>query len=285
MSNEQVRRTWVDNAAGWVANESTYDAIFAPVTAALLEAGAPTAGERVLDVGCGSGTLLAAAAERGAEVVGVDISAPMADAARERVPGATVLALDAQDADLAAAAPGRPFDLLLSRFGVMFFADPVGAFTNLRSACAPGARLAVACWRTAAENPIFTLGTSALVDAIETHHGPREARDPHGPGPVALAEPDRVRALLGAAGWSDVDLRPLDYTHDHGYDGSDGVESRLAAILGTTTGREAHDVLVPLLGEDGWAALLDDVRAELRAHLVDGAVRYPGAVWIVTAAA
>ncbi|MDN7122314.1 methyltransferase domain-containing protein [Nocardioides sp. ChNu-153] len=280
-----MRETWTGNADGWVENEATYDAIFAPVTAALLAAGAPAPGERVLDVGCGSGTLLAAVADRGAEPVGVDISPGMVAAAAARVPEAVVRTADAQEADLAALAPGHPFDLVVSRFGVMFFADPVAAFANVRAACAPGARLAVACWRTPGENPIFTLGTSVLVAAIEAHHGPRPVRAPDAPGPVALADPERVRTLLGDAGWRDVDLRPLDYTHAHGYDGSDGVESRLAAVLGTTTGREAHDVLVPVLGEDGWAALLDDVRAELRAHLVDGAVRYPGAVWIVTARA
>ncbi|WP_242424489.1 class I SAM-dependent methyltransferase, partial [Frankia sp. EI5c] len=197
MPNDGMRKDWADKASRWVENEALFDALFAPATAAILRAAQIAPGQRVLDVGCGSGTLLSAGAAAGATVVGVDISPGMARAARGRVPAATVVVGDAQSLDLATAAPGRPFDRVISRFGVMFFENPTAAFANLRGAAAPGARLAFACWRGRAENPMFTLGSSVLVDRLD----PRpEDRAPDAPGPTALADPDRLATLLGAAG-------------------------------------------------------------------------------------
>lgn len=282
MANEETRTAWTDTAIGWVENEAVFDATFAPITQAVLAAAAIESGQRVLDVGCGSGTLLLAAAAAGADAVGVDLSPTMAEAARRRVPDAAVVLADAQTTDLLSAAPGRPFDRVVSRFGVMFFDEPVTAFTGIRAASAPGARLAFACWRTLEENPTFTLGQDLLVAQMAEEPKPVE---PYAPGPVAFADPGHVRAVLAEAGWDDVAIAPLDVTLDYGYDGSDGVENRVATILGTTTGRRARAQLAPALGADGWAALVDDLRARLRDSLTGGAIRIPGACWLVTATA
>jgi SAM-dependent methyltransferase len=271
---------WADSASGWVENESIFDAIFAPVTRALLDAAELSAGQRVLDVGCGTGTLLAAAGTAGAAAVGVDISPGMAAAAAARVPAATVLLGDAQVMDLGVAAPGPPFDRIVSRFGVMFFADPVAAFANLRRVAADGARLVFACWRTFGENPMFTLGTSVLAERLDPRPSPPA---PDEPGPTAFADRDRLAGLLSDAGWTSVDITPLDVTLDYSFDGSDGVEQRLATILSVTTGRTAREILEPTLGPVAWAELLDEVRAEVRRHLVDDAVKVPAALWLVTA--
>lgn len=279
--NEGMRRNWTDGAAGWVDNDPIFDAVFAPVTAAVVRAAALEPGHRVLDVGCGSGTLLAEAVAAGADAVGIDISPGMTDAAERRVPEASVVVGDAQTADLLAAAPGRAFDRVVSRFGVMFFADPTAAFANVRSALAPDARLAVACWRGRDENPMFSLGTNVLTDRLDPPPAPPA---PDAPGPTALARRDRVASLLTDAGWTDIDVQPFDFVCDYAIDGSDGVEERLATILGTTSGRLAREQLEPELGPEGWASLLDEVRAELRRHRVDGAVRFPGATWLATAA-
>jgi SAM-dependent methyltransferase len=280
VANEAMRANWGGGAAGWVANEKIFDAVFAPVTAGVLAAAGPAPGHRVLDVGCGSGTLLAASAAAGAEVVGVDISEGMAEAARRRVPEAEVLVADAQTADLLAQAPGAPFDRVVSRFGVMFFEDPAAAFANLRRAAAPGAVLAFSCWRGKDENPIFTLGSGVLHERLDPKPEPP---GPGEPGPTAFADPERSTAILREAGWGAITVDPLDFTCDYGIDGSDGVEERLATVLGTGTGRLAREQLLPRLGEAGWDALVDEVRDDLRRRRVDGVLRFPGAVWIVTA--
>ncbi len=273
-------RHWAGSASGWVENEAIFDAIFAPVTRAILDAADMSEGLRVLDVGCGTGTLLAAAGAAGAACVGVDISPGMVAAAAARVPAATVLLGDAQVMDLVVEAPGPPFDRVVSRFGVMFFADPVAAFTNLRRVAADGARLVFACWRAFDENQMFTLGTSVLAERLEPRPKPPE---PNEPGPTAFADRDRLAGLLLDAGWASVDIMPFDVTLDYGFDGADGVETRLATVLSVTTGRTAYETLRPTLTHEAWAQLLDDVRAELRRHLVDGAVKVPAALWLATA--
>lgn len=275
-----MRKTWADNATSWVAFEAMFDSVLSPVTAAILETAAMQEGERILDVGCGAGTLLEAASEVGADPVGVDISEAMGEGARRRAPKSTVLVADAQDADLLALAPGRPFDRVISRFGVMFFADPTAAFANIRGACASGAALTFVCWRGADENPMFTCGSKLLVDRMDPKPEPTP---PGAPGPRAFADPERIRSVLGGSGWESVEVTPFDFVCDFGFDGSDGVKERLGMILGTADGRAAMEQLQPRLGEDGWTALIDEIREYLESTRIDGSVRFPGATWLVTA--
>lgn len=280
--NEEMRRNWTELGSGWVEHEALFDEIFAPVTAAIHRAAGFAPGRRVLDVGCGAGTLLAEATSLGAQAVGVDISSTMVAGARRRVPEATVVVADAQTADLSELTPAGGFDAVVSRFGVMFFDDPIAAFANLRNAAAEGGDLAFACWRGREENPMFTLGTEVLGAAMAEPPSPPVAGDP---GPMAFADPSWTTNTLTEAGWDAVSIAPLDFTIDYTGDGSDGVERRILGILTTTTGRDARAEVEPRLGEQGWAALLDDVRDSLRANLVDGGVRFPGACWLVTATA
>jgi SAM-dependent methyltransferase len=281
MANEAMRDSWATGAEGWVRNEGIFDAVFAPFTAAIVGAAELGSARRVLDVGCGAGTLLEAAVAAGADAVGIDISPGMVEAAQRRVPTATVIAADAQTADLRSAAPGAPFDRVVSRFGVMFFADPEAAFINIRSATAPGARLAFVCWREG-ETEMFSLGLRALTTRL-TDAPVRPT--PGEPGPMGLANADRLREVLGVAGWSNVTIEPNDQLCDYSMGGSDGVEERLAVALSGMVGRAARAALEPLIGADGWQAVLDEARAELRAELVDGAVRFIGHTWLVTATA
>ncbi len=276
-----MRQQWAQGGAGWVEHQAIFDAVFAPVTAAILDRNAIGPGQRLLDVGCGAGALLEAGARAGADVVGVDVSPIMAEAARRRVPGAVVLEADAQSTDVLAAAPGAAFDRVVSRFGVMSFDDPAAAFANLRRAAAPSARLTFVCWRGLEENPVFTLGTEVLTARMDPRPEPPA---PGTPGPTALADPDRLRSVLLGAGWKEVAVEPFDFVCDYGSDGSDGVEERMAVILATTAGRLARQQLEPRLGSEAWQGLLDDVRADLRGHRVDGVVRCPGATWLVEAA-
>ncbi len=258
-----------------------FDSVFEPVTEVLTGTlSGLEARERVLDVGCGSGTLLAAVVERGAAAGGGDISPPMAEGARARVPEAEVLVADAQTADLLAVAPGGPFARVISRFGVMFFSDSQAAFANIRSAAATGAPLTFMCWRSREENPMFTQGIDGLTARLDP---PPPAALPGAPGPTAFADPDRLRSLLAGSGWSEISIEPFDFTCDFSKRGGDGVEERLAVILGNEGGRRARAQLEERLGSDGWEAVVEEVRAELRGALVDGAIRFPGACGFVRA--
>jgi SAM-dependent methyltransferase len=279
MANEAMRDNWATGAAGWVQNERYFDAAFAPFTAAVVGAAGLDSARRVLDVGCGAGTLLAAALASGAEAVGVDISEAMVDAAQRRVPAATVLQADAQTADLLALAPGDPFDCVVSRFGVMFFGEPQAAFANIRSATTPKARLAFVCWR-AGEVDMFLIGLRSLAARLDD---PPALPQPGAPGAMGFADADRVREVLRGAGWSAVQVEPLDGVCDFAVDGSDGVEERLAVALSGTVGRSLRAALEPALGPDGWHAALDEARDELRAHVDGGTLRFVAHTWLVTA--
>jgi hypothetical protein len=168
-----------------------------------------------------------------------------------------------------------------SRFGVMFFDDPVAAFTNVRAATRSGGRLAFMCWRGPEENPLFASGFGVLEAATDS--AAAFAPQTGVPGPVAFAEPGHVRGVLEGSGWRDVALEAVDASLRYSVDGSDGVEARLAQIVAGRAGQLLEQELRAARGDDGWAALVDDVRAELRTFVVDGAFTVPGAVWIVTA--
>lgn len=277
MANEQMRENWTLGAKGWVEHRDLFDGELAPFADAVIAAAAPGPGDRVLDIGCGTGTLVARSIERGAEAVGLDISPGMVEGAQRFHPQGTFVVADAQTDDLGV---HGPFTTIVSRFGVMFFDDTTAAFANIRAAAAPGARLVFACWRSHGENAMFTLGTSLLLSRLDP---PLPPFDPDAPGPTALADPERTRTALAAAGWSDIVLEPFDAVLDYGSDTSDGVEERLTMVLSTNAGAAAQRRLEPELGPEGWASLLDEIRDELRANLVDGRVRFTGATWLVTA--
>lgn len=165
------------------------------------------AGQRVLDIGCGTGQTtmeLVEAVSRDGAVMGVDISHPMLQVARRRAGGAPnvrFVEADAQTEGFEAAS----FDAAFSRFGVMFFADPVAAFRNIRSALKPGGRLAFVCWRPAAENQVMTVAMAAAAPFLPPTPPPA---DPTAPGPFAFADPVRTRGILADAGFTDIAIVP-----------------------------------------------------------------------------
>jgi SAM-dependent methyltransferase len=281
MAHDYDATGWSEGAAGWVENEALFDSVYTPVTTEIVERAGFRSNERVLDVGCGSGTLLAAGTAAGSTMVGVDIAPDMVEAARRRVPEATVLLGDAQTMDIGTHAPGAPFERVVSRFGVMFFADPTAAFANVRSVTAPGARLVFACWRGIAENPSFGgAGTEAITAALPDPPAPPP---PGSPGPMAFADRDHVATILADAGWDKVSVDPFDTVFDHSVDGSDGVDERLTLILATTTGRLAREQLLNTVTTEKWSDLVERTREHIRTHVIDGSVKLPGALWLVTA--
>jgi SAM-dependent methyltransferase len=271
-ANAQQITYWNEQAGPtWAALQPALDRQLAPLgrrAMAELDLGP---GRRVLDVGCGSGETTLALADTGAEAVGADISRPMLEVARGRIGGRANIAFLEADAQTYAFQPAS-FDAVFSRFGVMFFADPEAAFTNLRRALKPGGRLVFVCWRAPAENPIMTLPMAAAAPHLPP---PAPPPPPGSPGPFAFADPDRVRRILGAAGFSDIVLTP----HNEKIGGGD-----LATTLGLSM---KVGPLGALLRDNPSSrdAAIASVRAALAAHEGPEGVKLDSATWIVTARA
>lgn len=190
-------------AQAWVDSQALTDRVFRPLEDALVEI--VSRGARVLDVGCGTGSTTIAAATRSGHAVGVDVSAPMIEAARLRAERegapATFVVADAQTHAFEPAA----YDLVLSRMGVMFFDDPVQAFGNLRRAAA--GRLRFIAWRSPDENPFMTTAERAAAPLLPDI----PPRKPDAPGQFGFADPERVRRILEAGGWTDITIDPVDF--------------------------------------------------------------------------
>lgn len=265
--NAQVGETWA-------TRQEQLDRQLEPLGAMAMDALAPAAGERLLDIGCGAGQTTLALAGRvgpGGSVLGVDISAPLLEVARRRLRDTPSTEFLEADAQTQAFGPGA-FDGVYSRFGVMFFADPAAAFANIHTALKPGARLAFVCWRPLKENGWMTIPLSAALKHVEASPA---MPDPLAPGPFAFADPERVRVILTGAGFTDVAIEPRDVMIG-GNDLDQSVD--LSMRVGP---------LSRLLKEhpDARDAVVGSLRETLGTHLGPDGVRMPGAVWIVTAKA
>ena len=259
--------------ATWARYHDTLNRQIAPLGLAALRALAPTAGERVLDIGCGCGhtTLeIAARVAPGGVAVGIDISAPMLEVARRSaLPNSAGRAqfrqADAQVADLGQAA----FDALYSRFGVMFFADPVAAFASVRQSLRSGGRLSFVCWRPLAVNPWM----SEPLEAARPFLPPLAPPDPTAPGPFAFADDGRVRAILRAAGYTDVDVRAFDTEIGIGdLDATVQLTLRFGPLGAALRENPAYKDRVT-----------DPVSAVLARYATARGVMLPASVWIVSA--
>ena len=258
----------------WASLQDRLDHQLEPLGRAAQDALEPRTGERILDIGCGSGqtTLdLLRAVAPGGRVLGVDISRPMLEVARRRADGLAGVSFQEADAAIAPFEAGS-FDAAFSRFGVMFFADPVAAFRNIARALKPGGRLAFVCWRTPQENLLMTLPLAAAATALPTSDPPPPPA-PGAPGPFAFADPGRVWDLLGQAGFSDIGIQ----AHDEKI-GSGDLETTLEVALKVGP-------LGAMLREhpDRRDAVIDAVREALRPHETEAGVLLDSATWIVTA--
>jgi SAM-dependent methyltransferase len=195
----------------WVRMQDRTDALIDPLGRVAIERLGVVAGDRILDVGCGCGQTLLQLAELAGpsgQVLGVDISPPMLARAGERVAGRPTIALALGDAQTYAFAPGA-FDAVYSRFGVMFFDDSRAAFGNLRAAARSGGRLSFVCWQDLAKNPWAVRPLEAVMRLLPASAMPDMLREGR-PGPFFMSDPTRVRAILGAAGWQDVLVEPVE---------------------------------------------------------------------------
>ena len=206
---EQARLWNGPSGHAWVESQELLDHVLKPFEALLVDAVTRSGARRVLDVGCGTGsTTLAIASALGeaGRCTGIDISEPMLALARARAararPNATFIRADAQTYEFEPASA----ETIVSRFGVMFFEDPVRAFVNLRHAATAGAALRMIAWRSAAENPFSTTAERAAAPLLPDLP-PRKA---DGPGQFAFASRQRVETILDDSGWTAVDIRPID---------------------------------------------------------------------------
>jgi SAM-dependent methyltransferase len=253
------------------------DILLRPVADILIDRAKPQAGERVIDVGCGSGATTIAFAQKVApsgHAFGIDVSGPMLARARASAPKELPVDFVLADATVYPFDPAS-FDLLASRFGVMFFADPVLSFSNMHRALRPSGRLAFACWREPRENPWMM----TPLQAVYKHVAKLPPQGPEDPGPFAFASEERVRRILGAAGFTGIAMEAcplsLDIAIGRGLD---------AAVQGAL---EIGPTSRALEGQpaDVRAAATNSIR-EILAPLAKGnAVALPGSIWIVTARA
>jgi len=269
MTDTAQATLWNGSAANaWVANQAILDQMFDPFAALLADR--LHAGQRVLDVGCGTGATTLAAARQAGHCTGVDISAPMIAVARERARDAGLdavfLCADAQNHDFAP----DVFDAVISRFGVMFFADPVAAFTNLRHAARAGAALHLYAWRSPDENPFMTAAERAAAPLV-----PLPSTTPGQPGQFAFADDARVREILERSGWGEIGITPVDVPCTFPASGMLHYLTRMGPL-----GR-----ILPTLEEEQRRHVIATVHAAFDPFVRGDAVNFTAACWEVTARA
>ena len=274
-SQEQRARWNGIDGEYWASHQDRLDRTLAPVTGPLLAFAAPRAGSTVMDVGCGCGATtleLARAVGPSGRVVGLDVSAPMLALAAERLRAfANTTCMLGDAAELPLRDLGA--DLIVSRFGVMFFGDPVAAFANLRTGLAAGGHLRFACWRPIKENPWLQIPLHAVYE-----HAPRLPKpEPEEPGPFAFGDPARVTRILTAAGFTAPSFTPLDIQIDISAGGT--LED---AVIQSSAMGPAKRALADQPDEVR-AAALESIRRALTPHASAAGVKLPGAVWLVAA--
>jgi ubiquinone/menaquinone biosynthesis C-methylase UbiE len=259
----------------WAAEQERTDQLIRAFGDAALAAARSMPGEHVLDVGCGCGdTSLALANSVGpaGKVLGVDVSAPMLAVARSRAAALSNLTFTEADAS-SAGLPG-PFDLMYSRFGVMFFDAPVPAFRHLHSALRAGGRLSFVCWQMSAENRWAALPAQTARRIA----GEAPKSDPHAPGPFAFGDRDRVAGILADAGFRDIALEGFTAPMYLGSTPRSAAEGAVRIGPASRVARDAGPAKLP--------AIIDAIEAALTPHqAADGSVSLPGNTWIVTASA
>jgi SAM-dependent methyltransferase len=261
----------------WADRQAAQDIMLAPVADVLIDRAKPKAGERIVDVGCGSGATSIAFAQKAGpsgHVFGIDVSGPMLARARQNAP--KELSLDFMLAD-ATVYPFEPqsFDLLASRFGVMFFADPALSFSNLRKALKPSGRLAFICWREPRHNPFFVVPLQAAYQ-----HVPKlPPQGPDDPGPFAFASEERVKRILAEAGFAGIAMEPYDLALDTAI--GRGLDAAVQGALDIgPTSRALQDQPAEVR-----AAAANSIREALTPFVKGDTVPLPAAIWIVTARA
>ena len=271
-ANAEMLEYW-NGAVGerWAAFQPVLDKALQAISDAALAFAAAKAGERVLDIGCGTGTTTYAFARvvgPSGSVTGVDISRPMLAAARARGTG-----VNFREGDASTQLFHPTHDLVFSRFGVMFFDDPAAAFANIRKALAPHGRLAFVCWRDVKEN----LWASLPIGAARPLLPPQEPMDPLAPGPFAFADSQRLEGILAKAGYRDLRIEKLDSIMNMGATVEDAVDQAFRVGPLARAAADADDAT-----KDKARVVVRDALAKFQ---TDAGVTLPAACWLVGAKA
>jgi SAM-dependent methyltransferase len=278
VANEDQATFWTETAGPvWLAREEDLDVSSRAFGLATMDAANVRAGETVLDVGCGTGSTTIELGRRvgtTGKVLGLDISPLLLGRAREKAGAAGAANVDFIDADAQTHQLRDSYDLVFSRFGVMFFEGPVAAFANLRAAAAPGGRLAFVTWQDLFSNTWMSMPVMAASSVLGGFDPPPEGA----PGPFFYADADRARSVLAEAGYQRIDIEPFQTTMDIAVaDVSDwlGFIVSMGPLGGTFQQSDA----------DTQRRTLDAVLASAASYETDGVYRLPAAAWIATARA
>jgi SAM-dependent methyltransferase len=275
LANEDMAALW-NGASGqaWVDEQALLDQTYRSIEKLLADAVTASGARSVLDIGCGAGaTTLAVArtlAARG-NAVGIDISQPLIAVARARAQreglATAFLCADAQTHDFAPAS----FDMMISRFGVMFFENPVAAFANLRRADTASVALRLMVFRSIAENPFMTTAERAAGPLLPK----LPPRNPNSPGQFAFADRDRVQRILEDSGWTGIELAPVDVQCAFPLASLERFFTRLGPV-----GQALRDADEGLRKQ-----VIQRIRAAFQPFVHGAEVRFIAACWMVSAGA
>ena len=262
-----------DSGRRWAEDPDRRDHVLASIAAVIFDSAELTRGEAVLDIGCGCGATTLAAADfvgSSGTVLGLDLSEPMLDvaSARARKRGVVNVRFDRADVQTCLL-PGAAYDVAISRFGTMFFADQVAAFANVASAVRPRGRLCLATWQPLAANEWLTIPGSVLL----RYAALPEAID--GPGMFAQSDPAALADVLASAGFDHIAVRPITVPMHLG----DSMAEAADYLASSGPGR----ALLDAVADDIRPAAIDAVRSVLTDHVGPDGVRLDAAIWLTTA--
>ena len=276
-ANTEQAEYWQDRATSWKSLESHHEQVIGPAGRMAMDRLDPRPGQVIVDLGCGTGQTTLELARRvtpGGRAVGIDISASLLERAREHAGAAGVDNVDLEHADVQSSDIGKArFDGAFSRFGVMFFADPVAAFTNVHDGLKPGAVLSFACWQPVTSNEWMLVPTMAAVSVLGAMP---EMPAPDAPGPFSLSDPDRTRKILESSGFHNIDI-----------DANSDLLTLPEDAIPTWADSALHVGAVQRMLEDKDNQTVERVRAAideaLTSRLDNGAVAFSRSVFLVRA--
>ncbi len=274
--NSESQKYWNEDGGNkWAENIDTVESIIESLSAILIEAIAAQNNEVVLDVGCGGGITTMQLAEQvgsGGSVLGVDVSEPIISVARKRAIDIGNLEFEQCDAATFALVENS-FDIITSRFGVMFFDDPILAFANLHGALKPSGRLVFLCWRALEENPWIAEPVKATFEILPPP-ADAEKPDPKAPGPFSLADDSHLKMILSSAGFNNIELQAVDERLAMG-----NLNDAVSFLMKMGPASE----VIEAASKEGKMAVAEAMKKVLTSYETTKGVMTPAATWLVSA--